>query len=82
MDLCLRESVTEHMRDEQPLDPDTERLITELLTRVGIIMEDASVISLVSHGTSKNLGKRIDTLDHSAGAISALVRAARTLRDA
>ena len=82
VDLRASKSGTGHMTKQDPLDPDSERLINELLTRIGIIMEDASVIALISDGTPKNLGKRIAALEHEAVAISALVRAAKTLKEA
>lgn len=57
------------------------RLIGELLTRTGMIMEDASVTALQRKSLAGSLHNRIGELEKSAAAIASIVRAARALLD-
>lgn len=58
---------------------DTERLIDELLTRVGMIMEDATITALVRSSEDGDVRRRVSCLEHSASSITSLVNAARAL---
>ena len=60
---------------------DTERLIDELLTRVGMIMEDATIIALVRSSEAGDVRRRIECLERLAASITSLVNAARALID-
>ena len=64
------------------MDDDTTDLIARLCTRVGMIMEDASVIALTVSGIEpSNRQAAIDELEGAARQINALVAAARALLD-
>jgi hypothetical protein len=64
------------------MDDDTTDLIARLCTRVGMIMEDASVIALTISGSEPgDLPLAIDELEGAARQIKALVAAARALLD-
>lgn len=69
------------MTKKRQEDPETRCLIGELLARVGMIMEDASVAALLRNSLAGNLHNRIGELEKSAAAITAIVRAARALLD-
>ena len=76
--LCLDLSAG-HWRSV-PMDKDTDDLIAQLCTRVGIIMEDSSVAALTVGGLAPE--KRNDViaaLEAAADRINALVCAARAL---
>jgi ribosomal protein L12E/L44/L45/RPP1/RPP2 len=60
---------------------DTERLINELLTRVGMIMEDTTVTALVRSSKGGDVRRRIKSLERSASSITSLVNAAKALTD-
>lgn len=62
-------------------DPETKRLIGELLTRVGMIMEDALVTALLRNSRAGSLRNRIGELENSAASIASIVKAARALLD-
>ena len=62
------------------MDDDTDDLIAQLCTRIGMIMEDASVIALnVSGKVPSDRQTAIDELDGAAKRIEALIAAVRTL---
>ena len=66
--LCLR------------MDEDTFDLIRTLCTRVGMIMEDASVEALfLPAADTRALSAGLDRLSDASGTISAIVAAARAL---
>ncbi len=69
------------MTNKRRGDPETRRLIEELLTRAGMIMEDASVTALLHKSLTGSLPNRIGELENSAASITAIVRAARALLD-
>ncbi len=62
-------------------DPETRRLIDELLTQAGMIMEDASVAALVRNSVAGRLHNRIGELEKSAAAVASILGAARALLD-
>ncbi len=70
------------MGKKRRADPETTRLIDELLTRAGMIMEGASVTALLRDSLGASSRNRIDELENSAASIAAIVRAARALVDA
>ncbi len=62
------------------MDDHTDDLIAQLCTRIGMIMEDASVIALTVGGKSpSDRLDVIDELDDAAKRINALVAAVRAL---
>ena len=64
----------------QSMDDDTSELIAQLCTRIGMIMEDASVVALTVGGlTVKERDDAIAALEAAAERISALVAAAKAL---
>lgn len=64
------------------MDDDTADLIARLCTRVGMIMEDASVIALTVSGIEpSNRQETIDELESAARRTNALIAAARALLD-
>ena len=63
------------MNDSDRIDPETARLINELLTRLGMLMEDASVVALVSG----NSAERIRFLDVQTTRMRSLCVAAKAL---
>lgn len=60
------------------VDDDDTELVQRLLTKVGCIMEDCSVVAL-SWGAASSLRDRLDKVQHATHAISALVEAARVV---
>ena len=73
----MPKSVTELMDKKRRADPETMRLIEELLTRAGMIMEDASVNALLRDALAGSLTDRVDALEKSAASITAIMKAAR-----
>ncbi len=67
------------MADET--DRDAERLINELLTRVGIIMEDVSPTALLNDSYAGDLRARIRAVLRATKQIAALITAAEVLLD-
>lgn len=64
------------------MDDDTADLIARLCTRVGMIMEDASVIALTISGREPgNRRAAIDELEGAARRINALIAAAKAFLD-
>ena len=62
------------------MEDDTSELIVQLCTRMGMIMEDASVVALTVGGlTGKERPHAIAELEAAAERISALVAAAKAL---
>lgn len=58
---------------------DDDDLVGALLTRVGVTMEDASVIALSS--SSGDYGVRLTRLSEAVHSMAALLRAAEAIRD-
>ena len=67
------------MADET--DRDAERLINELLTRVGIIMEDVSPTALLQDSFAGDLPARIKAVMSATKRMTALIAAAEVLLD-
>ena len=63
------------------LPADTERLINELLTRVGMIMEDATITALIRSSERGDLRKRIMSLEGAACSTCSLIKAAKALHE-
>jgi len=63
------------------MDDDTEDLVTQLCTRIGMIMEDTSVLALTVRGMDQ-VGRRaaLWNIEQAAGRIHALVAAAKALK--
>ncbi len=59
------------------LDPDLVALVVQLNTRIGMIMEDVSLVAL--DATSDRLEVRVQEIARASGRIAALVEAARVL---
>lgn len=59
------------------LDDDLIALVIQLNTRIGMIMEDVSLVAL--DATPVGLGARVREIAVSSGQITALVRAAQAL---
>ncbi len=67
------------MADET--DRDAERLINELLTRVGMIMEDVSPTALLDDSYAGDLPARIEAVLNATKQMTALITAAEVLLD-
>ena len=64
------------------MEDDTRDLIVQLCTRVGMIMEDASVVALTIGGlASEDRQTALEEIRKAAERISALVEAARLMLD-
>jgi hypothetical protein len=62
------------------MDDDTRDLVNQLCTRIGMIMEDASVLALIISSVDQaDRVERLTQLAHASARISALVRAAMAL---
>lgn len=63
------------------MDNDTEGLVIQLCTQVGMIMEDTSVLALTVRGMDQ-VGQRaaLRKIERAAGRIHALVAAAKALK--
>ncbi len=59
------------------LDPDLVALVVQLNTRIGMIMEDVSLVAL--DASSDGLEVRMQEIARASGRIAALVEAARVL---
>lgn len=81
VDFAAAKSVTVGMTEEHPADPNVECLIEELLTCVGMMMEDASVTALVRDPIDGSLRQRVEQLERSSVSIHALIKAAKALND-
>jgi hypothetical protein len=65
------------MDDVAALDPDVIELVVQLCTRMGMIMEDASVLAL--DASDEGLEQRVMGLATAAQTIAAVVGAAQRL---
>lgn len=65
------------MEDDATLDPDLMELVTQLLTRIGMIMEDVGPIALAA--SPKGLGARVDQVAEAVRTLAALAQAAGML---
>jgi hypothetical protein len=64
------------------MDDDTNGLTALLCTRIGLIMEDASVVALtIGHCEPGQRGAALQDLDQASARISVLLGAAKTLLD-
>ncbi|HET9645611.1 MAG TPA: hypothetical protein VFP68_20150 [Burkholderiaceae bacterium] len=63
------------------MDHDTEDLVVQLSTRIGMIMEDTSMLALTVRGMDP-VGRRaaLRKIEQAAGRIHALVAAANALK--
>ena len=63
------------------MDDDTEDLVIQLCTRIGMIMEDTSVLALTLPGMDP-VGRRaaLRKIEQAAGRIHALATAAKALK--
>lgn len=60
-------------------DDDVRELVVSLLTRVGMIMEDASPMAILAAHQGPELAKTIEQLEEASDAIGALIKAAKVL---
>ncbi len=67
------------MAGPEAIDDDTRELIVRLLTRVGMIIEDASATAVASAGQRASLVNVIARVEKASRAIATLVAAAKTL---
>lgn len=70
-------AVSATMDDVAALDPDVIELVVQLCTRMGMIMEDASVLAL--DASDEGLEQRVMGLATAAQTIAAVVGAAQRL---
>ena len=62
-----------------PIDPETVRLINELLTRVGVLMEDASTLALSRESCGGSLVERVRILEVEITRMKLIADAAKAL---
>ena len=79
MDLSGRQSVSVHMDEPNQIDPGTTPLINELLTRLGILMEDASTPALVSDFCGGSLAEQVRVLEVEITRMKSICAAAKAL---
>ena len=79
MDLSPRESVSGHMDEPNQIDPETARLINELLARLGILMEDAGTSALLRDSCGGSLAERVRLLAVEITRMQEISDAARML---
>jgi len=79
VDFQKRQSVSGGMDEPEQIDAETARLINELLTRVGMLMEDASTPALLSDACNGSLAERVTVLDVAVGRSKTLLDAAKAL---
>ena len=64
------------------MDPDDLELIGHLCTRIGMVMEDASVIAIMTSGQSDRIRATLPELTTAANVIAALLGAAAAIAGA
>jgi hypothetical protein len=67
------------MGDSNDIDPETRDLVVRLLTRAGMVMEDASAEAILSASADTPLDRIIPQLADAAAAINSLISAAAAL---
>ena len=73
------QSVSGHMDEPDQIDAETTRLISELLTRVGMMMEDASTVALLRDSCGGNVLTRVTVLDEEIARMKSISEAAKAL---
>jgi len=63
----------------EQIDPETTRLVNELLTRLGMLMEDASTPALLSVSCSGSLADRVRVVDVAVARMKSICDAAKAL---
>lgn len=61
------------------VDQETRELVVKLLTRAGMIMEDASAVAILSAGRDTPIAEAVREVEHASAAVSVLVSAAAVL---
>ena len=67
------------MAEPGAVDEDTDQLIVQLLTRAGMVMEDASAEAVLAARKGVSLAKVIARIENASDTIEALVAAAKVL---
>ena len=67
------------MDEPNQIDPESARLINELLTRLGMLMEDASIPALLSGSCDGSLAERVRVLDFEITRMKSICAAATVL---
>lgn len=79
MDLSPRESVSGHMDEPNQIDPETARLINELLARLGMLMEDAITPALLLDSRGGSIAERVIVLEVEITRMKSISDAAKAL---
>jgi len=79
VDLSSRQSVNGHMDEPATIDAETARLINELITRLGMLMEDASTAALLQESRGGSLSERVKILQLEITRMKSIAEAARAL---
>ena len=79
VDLSTSQSVSGHMDKPDQIEPETARLINELLTRLGILMEDASTPALLSGFRGGSLAERVRVVEVEIARMKSICAAAKAL---
>lgn len=67
------------MDEPNQIDPETACLTNELLARLGMLMEDASIPALLSDSCDGNLKERVRVLDFEITRMKSICAAATAL---
>lgn len=67
------------MEEPNQVDPETARLINELLTRLGMLMEDATSPALLRDSCGGSLAERVRMLDFQITRMMSISAAAKAL---
>ena len=79
VDLSARASVNSHMDEREQIDQETSRLINELLTRLGALMEDTSTTALLHDSCGGSLQVRVNLLEVEIDRMKSICSAAKAL---
>lgn len=71
--------VSGHVDELHQIDRETARLINELLTRLGMLMEDASTPALLKDSCDGSLAKRVIVLEAEITRMKSITDAAKAL---
>lgn len=79
VDLSTCQSVSRYLNEPDQIDRETARLINKLLTRLGVLMEDASTTALLSDSCGGSLAERVRLLAVEITRMHTISDAAMTL---
>lgn len=81
MNFLAQSGVSGVMTNPDEIDLDTEELISRLLTRVGMLMEDASTYALICAPCTGGIADRVDRIGKELDRMASLCTATKALLD-